>query len=64
MTTGGGARFAGSRSWSASRLAREVFIEEYHDFVRMGLSRQEIARAFACTVEALEHRMKRNGIKA
>lgn len=43
-------------------LPPEVWIEEYTDFVRMGLSEQEIARAFGCTLEALEHRKKRLGL--
>lgn len=45
-----------------SNMPREVWAEEYHDFVRMRLSQWEIARAFGCTLEALEHRKKRCGI--
>ena len=48
--------------WSSKRMPRDIFYEEYQDFIRMGLSRQEIARAFACTMDALEHRLKRYGL--
>ena len=43
-------------------MPREWWVEEYQAFVRMGLTRQEIARAFRCTMDALEHRMRRNGV--
>lgn len=45
-----------------SNMPPEVFVEEYHDFVKMRMSDFEIARAFGCSMEALEHRKKRWGI--
>lgn len=45
--------------WSSMRMPRAVFLEEYDDFVRMGMSLQEIARAFNTSIDALEHRLRR-----
>jgi hypothetical protein len=43
-------------------MDREIFVEEYQDFVRMGLSLQEISRSFGLSVDALWHRLKRAGV--
>lgn len=43
-------------------MPREIFLEEYNDFIRMGMSFQEIARAFAISMDALEHRLRRYGM--
>lgn len=51
-----------SVEWNSQRMPRDVFLEEYEDFVRMGLSMQEIARAFATSIDALEHRLRRYGV--
>ena len=48
--------------WTACRMPRAIFLEEYDDFVRMNMSTQEIARAFGVTMDALEHRLRRYGI--
>ena len=44
----------------ATYMDKEVWLEEYHGLLAMGLSQQEIARAFRCTEEALQHRLKRS----
>ena len=43
-------------------LPAEIFSEEFIGFVKMGLSKQEIARAFGYSMDTLEHRIRRAGI--
>lgn len=44
-------------------MSVEVFVEEYWDFVRMGLSHREMARSFGLRMDAFYHRLKRAGIE-
>lgn len=48
--------------WSALNLPQEIFLEEYDDFVRMGMAPYEIARAFGMTMDTLHHRLRRYGL--
>lgn len=41
-------------------ISDEVFAEEYAAFLRMGLSQNEIARAFRMSVDTLKHRISRS----
>jgi hypothetical protein len=51
-----------ANGWTAGYMAKEVFLEEYNDFVSMGLSPHEIARAFDFSMDTLEHRLRRYGV--
>ena len=44
-------------------LPPDVWVEEFWGFIKMGMSRYEVARAFGCSLDALEHRMRRNNVR-
>lgn len=43
----------------SNELTPEEWMEEYNDFVKMGLTQYEIARAFNLNIESMEARIRR-----
>jgi hypothetical protein len=58
----GGSEAELKNDWTACQLSQDVFLEEYNDFLRMGMAPYEIARAFSISMDTLNHRLKRYGL--